>query len=116
MPQRICSRKTPLIKANTKRVSKKNLKVPFNGSITNSGNVKASTPPTVITKVKQGIEGKWKTSSIKTEPGNTEYRRDNASEHIVRHDDGNVTQMYYNSTPGNSVGKYIFYAYIENIC
>lgn len=110
MPQRICSRKAPLLKSNTKRISKKSPKFSLNGSNSTLSSLKLSTPSNVISKVKQSesIGGKWKIPSKKMR--NTEYGRLNGAQHLVRQNDVSASQMYDNDASVNSVGKSI------NIC
>lgn len=105
MPQRICSRKAPLLKTNTKRITKKSLKLSLNGSNNTLSNLKLSTPSNVNLKVKQSesIDGKWKVPPKKMR--NSEYGRFKAAQQLTRQNDVTASQMYDNDTSGNSVGK-----------
>lgn len=106
MPQRICSRKAPLLKNQTQRISKKNLKLSLNGSKNNFNSPKLSTPSSVITKVKKSetfIEGKWKVPPEKMR--NTDNGKLKVSKHLASQNDVHATKMYSNNTSGNSIGK-----------
>ncbi len=98
MPQRICTRKPSLLKANTKRISKKNLKLSLNGS-----SLKLSTPANVISKVKQSesIEAKWKVPTKKIRNAGSF----NVAQHSTRQKNFNASQIYGNDNSGSSAGK-----------
>lgn len=105
MPQRICSRKAPLLKANTKRIPKKNLKLSLNRSNNTLSSLKLSTSSNTISKIKrnESIDDKWKVPTKKMR--STEYGRCKAAQHLTRQNDVHASQMIGNGTPGNYVGK-----------
>lgn len=97
MPQRICSRKAPLLKAaSPKRLSKKNVKLSLNGSGNSLHGLKLSAPSNIITKVElsAATEDKWKVPSKKMR---------NAEHGKIR--GATQSQMYDDDDYGNSVGK-----------
>lgn len=98
MPQRICSKKAPLLKGNEKRVSKKNLRL--NGSNNNLNNVKLSTPANNISKLKQSecINDKRQVPSKKMQ--NTESGRSKASQNQTDQKNLNGNDNHH-----SSVGK-----------
>lgn len=109
MPQRICSRKTPLLKTNTKRISKKNHKLSLNGSNNTKSSLKQSIPSN-FTKVKhsESIDGKWEDPRKKMR--NTGSGRFKATQNLKRHD-VDATQMSDNDASGNCYGKKINFCY-----
>lgn len=105
MPQRICSRKAPLLKPNTKRIPKKSLKLSLNRSNNTFSSLKLSTSSNTISKIKrnESIDGKWKVPTKKMR--SSEYGRCKAAQHLTCENDVHASQMMDNDTSGNYIGK-----------
>lgn len=105
MPQRICSKKAPLLKSHVKRIPKKNLKFSPNCSNNTLGSLKLSTPTNNISKVKQSASAGGKLKEPSGKIRNTEYGKCEVAQHPTRQNDVYASEMHGNDTFGNSSGE-----------